>query len=88
MITSSKKVALGDTGVTLNFHTVDASIFVNTDKKTIQGNLRSFAMKGSTQAVKNSRFVIKADDLSNPEAKIQEYIDTNIEIIINGPKKN
>lgn len=83
----SKKIEVRDTGVFVTYHKSNPNVYMNLDKKTVQGTIQSFADK-TKAPLKTSSYTIPVKTTANIEDQVSEYLntDTNLEVLINGKK--
>jgi hypothetical protein len=83
----TKKIELNNSGVFLAVHQLNDNIFYNRETKIVQGTIASF-VDATKSPVKASSFRFTLKNAANIDAETESFIsdDTNLDIIINGPR--
>lgn len=91
MYTSSKKVINTRLNMELNLHVVNGNYTVNSNNKTVFGNILSFKSDkvvdafnemGNLQPTLVTPFAITAENLSNIDKTVSDYMKENLEALV------
>lgn len=91
MYTSPQKVINTRLNMELNLHVVNGNYTVNSNNKTIFGNILSFKSDkvvdafnelGNLQPALVTPFAINADSLSNIDKTVSDYLKDNLEALV------
>lgn len=83
----TKKIELNNSGVFLTVHELNDQIYYTRGTKIVQGSVASYLdIKKSPVRVSSFRFILQ--NPANIDAETEAFVsdDTNLDIIINGPR--